>query len=257
MSRAMSRFSRLGLSLALLLVLPGLTWGAPAQLPPGFVDAATVIPGLVVEMRYFGHHNFLGRPVAGYEAPRCLLTRQAANALAQVQAELKPMGLGLKVYDCYRPQRAVSDFVAWAKDLQDKTTKAEFYPTVPKDQLFKRGYIAAKSSHSRGSTTDLTIIPLPAPPQPAYKPGQKLRPCFAPAGQRFADNSLDMGTGFDCFSALSHTANPKMGPQQRVNRLLLKSLMDKYGFQNLDEEWWHFTLRNEPFPNTYFDFPVR
>lgn len=244
-----------------LLMLLGLAGGAVAAPEPSrpvdFVDAAQVIPGLVVEARYFDSHNFLGRPVRGYQAPLCLLTRQAAAALARVQAELKPLGLGLKVYDCYRPARAVADFVAWAKDLDDRATQAEFYPTVDKKDLFAKGYIAERSSHSRGSTVDLTIIPLPALPQEAYTPHQNLRPCFKPVARRFGDNSLDMGTGFDCFNALSHTANPAVGPQQRANRLLLSSLMAKQGFVNYDLEWWHYTLAQEPHPGAYFDFPVR
>ncbi|MCB2227561.1 MAG: M15 family metallopeptidase [Desulfarculaceae bacterium] len=247
-------------SLSLLLIATLLFIAAPALAaapPQGLVDAASVVPGLVLDMRYAGPHNFVGRPVNGYQAPRCLLTPQAAQALAAVQAELKPLGLGIKVYDCYRPQRAVDHFVAWAKDLEDRLTQAEFYPTVPKDQLFKQGYIAQKSSHSRGSTVDLTVVPLPTPTQAAYRPGQKLSPCFAPAAQRFGDNGLDMGTGFDCFHALSHTANPAIDPQQRANRLLLKSLMERHGFVNFDLEWWHYTLKDEPFPQTYFDFPVR
>jgi D-alanyl-D-alanine dipeptidase len=186
----------------------------------------------------------------------CLLTRKAAAALDKVQAELRPLGLGLKVYDCYRPQRAVADFVAWAKDLDDRATQAEFYSTVDKKDLFAKGYIAERSSHSRGSTVDLTIIPLPAPPQDSYQPGKNLRPCFGPAAQRFGDNGLDMGTGFDCFHSLSHTANPQVGPQQRANRLLLRSLMARYGFKNYDLEWWHYTLADEPYPDIYFDFPV-
>lgn len=246
-------------SLCLLpLLVAAIFLCAPAHaLPPGFVYAEDEVPGLVLEMRYAGEHNFLGRPVAGYLVPRCILTKQAARALARVQAELKPMGLGLKVYDCYRPQRAVDDFVAWAKDLNDRATMAEFYPTVPKAELFKRGYVAEKSSHSRGSTADLTIIPLPPPGQEAYRPGQKLVACYEPAARRFKDNSLDMGTGFDCFHALSHTANPAMGGQQRANRLLLKSLMEKHGFEHYPLEWWHFTLANEPHPDTYFDFVVQ
>ncbi len=247
----------LTLLLTAALALAGPAAAKETYPPPGFVDAATVIPGLVLEMRYAGAHNFLGRPVKGYLAPRCLLTWPAARALAQVQAELKPMGLGLKVYDCYRPQRAVNHFVAWAKDLDDRLTQAEFYPTVPKAELFKRGYIAARSSHSRGSTVDLTVVPLPAPPQEKYTPGQKLAACTEPMGKRFGDNSLDMGTGFDCFSPLAHTASPKVGPSQRAHRLLLVSLMAKHGFVNYDLEWWHYTLADEPFPDTYFDFPIR
>jgi D-alanyl-D-alanine dipeptidase len=138
----------------------------------------------------------------------------------------------------------------------DVRTKGEFYPTVDKGNLFRDGYISKRSSHSRGSTVDLTIVPLPPQVQEAYEPGQPLYACYLPADKRFRDNGIDMGTGFDCFHALSHPANPRVGEQQRIGRLLLKSLMDQYGFKNYDQEWWHFTLRKEPYPDTYFDFPV-
>jgi D-alanyl-D-alanine dipeptidase len=134
--------------------------------------------------------------------------------------------------------------------------KKEFYPALEKSSLFHDKYILDKSSHSRGSTFDLTIVPIPGPIQEDYISGQQLHECYLPQGQRFKDNGLDMGTGFDCFDELSHTANPRIGQTQRISRLLLKSVMEKYGFVNYKLEWWHFTLKNEPFPNTYFDFPV-
>lgn len=225
--------------------------------PVDIVDIESVIPGVTLDIRYHGPHNFVGAPIDGYEAPKCLLTRKAALALAKVQKELQEFSLAVKIYDCYRPQKAVNHFVRWAKDTRDTKTKAEFYPTVDKRHLFRDGYIAERSGHSRGSTVDLTIIPAPAPPQEAYTPGQPLDACFSPVTKRFRDNSIDMGTGFDCFHEASHPGNLKVGEQQRINRLLLKTLMDKYGFKNYDQEWWHFTLKNEPYPNTYFDFPVK
>jgi len=228
-----------------------------ATRPDGrFVSMAEIDSTVILDMRYYGNHNFLGRRVKGYGAPKCLLTREAAKALAAVQAELLQYDLGLKIYDCYRPQRAVDDFVEWAKDISDTKMKAEFYPRVDKTNLFKDGYIAARSGHSRGSTMDLTIVPLPVPKQPLYQEGQPLEACYLPYEKRFQDNSLDMGTGFDCFDPLAHTANFETGPVQERNRLLLKSMMEKNGFKNLPEEWWHFTLVNEPFPGTYFDFDI-
>ncbi|KJY41951.1 D-alanyl-D-alanine dipeptidase [Streptomyces sp. NRRL B-1568] len=226
-------------------------------LPPGFTELADVDPTIVQEMRYATVHNFTGVRVEGYQRPRCLLTRPAAKALHRVQRGLLRRGYTLKVYDCYRPQRAVDAFVAWAKDLGDVRMKAEFYPRVEKSRLFEDGYIAAKSGHSRGSTMDLTVVPLPVRRTRPYVPGEPLVPCYAPKAARFADNSLDMGTGFDCFDTLSHTLDPRVQGTQRANRLLLKSAMEAAGFVNLAEEWWHYTLRNEPFPTTYFDFPVR
>jgi zinc D-Ala-D-Ala dipeptidase len=230
---------------------------APPRQTPDFVSIADVDPTIVVEARYHGSHNFIGRPIDGYEAPKCLLTREASRALADVQAELRELGLGLKTYDCYRPQRAVADFAAWARDVGDTRMKAEFYPDIDKGRLFELGYIAERSGHSRGSTVDLTLIPLPAPPQAVYRDGDPLVRCTAPEGERFGDNTLDMGTGYDCFSELSHTANPAVGPVALRNRQLLESVMEKHGFANYAQEWWHFTLREEPYPQTYFDVPVR
>jgi D-alanyl-D-alanine dipeptidase len=225
--------------------------------PADFVDIQNVIPSVVLDIRYYGPHNFVGMKVDGYEAPKCFMTRKSAEALAKVQANLKTFSLSLKIYDCYRPQRAVDHFVRWASDVGDTKTMNEFYPTVDKRYLFRDGYIAKKSGHSRGSTVDLTIVPIPTPDQEAYRPGQPLSACFLPIDQRFRDNTIDMGTGFDCFHERSHTENAQIGMQQRINRLLLKSLMDKHGFKNYDQEWWHYTLREEPYPNTYFNFPVK
>ncbi len=241
--------------LFIILSIPFTSFGE-AKYPPGFVDIKEVIPSVILDIRYFTPHNFLGTRVDGYHSPKCILTKEAAQALLRVQKDLEKFHLSLKVYDCYRPQRAVGHFVRWAKDIEDTKTKEEFYPTVDKRDLFKDGYIAERSSHSRGSTVDLTIVPVPVPGQEVYKEGQKLYACFLSADKRFKDNSIDMGSGFDCFHELSHTANPNIGFQQRANRLLLKTLMERYGFENYNLEWWHYTLKNEPFPDTYFDFPI-
>ena len=243
---------------ALVLSVPAFAASSnTAVMPEDFVHIEEIIPDALMDIRYCGDHNFLGVRVDGYEKPACLLTRRAAEALAGVQKELRPFGLTVKIYDCYRPQRAVDHFVRWAKDVADTKTREEFYPTIDKRNLFRDGYIAGRSSHSRGSTVDLTLVALPAPVQPPYASGDALKACYLPAGVRFADNSLDMGTGFDCFNELSHPDNPNIAPAQRSHRLLLKTLMDKYGFNNYDKEWWHFTLRNEPYPDTYFNFPVK
>lgn len=215
-----------------------------------------VAPTIRQDMRYAGPHNFIGRPIKGYRAAECLLTRPAAEALRAVQADLAAAGLSLKVYDCYRPQRAVDDFVAWAKDLSDTKMKTEFYPSVDKADLFKDGYIAAKSGHSRGSTMDLTIVASSGPAQARYQEGDALVGCTRPVGERFRDDSLDMGGGYDCFDPLSRTASLAPGPSQRASRLLLKTVMEKHGFTNLPEEWWHFTLNGEPYPDRSFDLPV-
>lgn len=228
---------------------------ATPDLPEGFAYLRAVDPTILQDMRYYGAHNFLGRPVVGYEAPECILTEPAARQLTAVQANLLKRNLSLKVYDCYRPGRAVADFVKWAKDLDDAKTKTEFYPTVDKDRLFELGYIAERSGHSRGSTVDLTIVKLPAAKQPAFDPSRQ-QACFNSVDARYRDNSLDFGTGFDCFDELSHTANSQVNETARDNRAMLVDEMKAAGFQNYDREWWHFTLADEPFPQTYFDFPI-
>jgi zinc D-Ala-D-Ala dipeptidase len=221
----------------------------------GFVDLHSVAPLIVIDIRYAGSHNFVGHPVPGYLAAKCLLTMDAAHALSDVQRELATSGLGLKVYDCYRPQRAVDFFVKWAADPSTQTMKSEFYPRVDKSVLIRDGYIASPSAHSRGSTVDLTIIPLPYDPI-AYDPRKPLTACYAPATQRFADGSLDMGTAFDCFDKMAHTRAEGLSAQERANRMLLAVEMTRHGFEPYPGEWWHFHLKNEPYPDTYFDEPI-
>jgi D-alanyl-D-alanine dipeptidase len=229
---------------------------AEPEAPPGaFVSLRHAVPSILVDLRYRTTHNFVGRRIRGYREPECLLTRPTAEALAKVQAAVRRRGYTLKVYDCYRPQRAVDDFVAWAKRLRDTRTKAEFYPRVDKRRLFKEGYIAAQSGHSRGSTVDLTLVRRPPRRQERYERARQVD-CAKPAGVRFGDNSIDMGTGYDCFDPLSHPFNGRVQGVQRRNRLRLRRVMLGEGFKPLPTEWWHFTLREEPFPETYFDFPV-
>ncbi|MFG3273951.1 M15 family metallopeptidase [Streptomyces luteogriseus] len=230
--------------------------GNDPKAPEDFVALRSVDPTIIQEMRYVTPHNFVGERIDGYRQPICILTRPAAQALHKAQRRLLRKGYTLKVYDCYRPQRAVDHFVRWAEDLDDEAMKGEFYPNVDKTRLFADGYIAAKSGHSRGSTLDVTLVRLPAKPTRPYHPGEPLVPCFAPQGERFPDNSIDMGTGFDCFDTLSHTLDPRIQGRQRANRLLLKSTLEDLGFVNLAEEWWHYTFKPEAHPDTYFDFPV-
>ncbi|KAF4407152.1 MULTISPECIES: M15 family metallopeptidase [Streptomyces] len=230
--------------------------GPEPKAPSGFVALRDVAPTILQDIRYHTAHNFTGDRIDGYRAPMCILTEPAAKALRAAQHKLLRKGYTLKVYDCYRPQRAVDQFVRWAEDLGDVRMKEEFYPRVEKDRLFEDGYIAEKSGHSRGSTVDLTVVRLPALPTRPYVPGEPLVPCYAPQDERFPDNSADMGTGYDCFDTLSHTEDPRITPEQRANRQLLKSALEEQGFANLPEEWWHFTHRPELFPDTYFDFPV-
>lgn len=224
--------------------------------PRDFVDAKQIIPQLQTDIRYDSEHNFIGRKIQGYEAPLCLLTQKSAEALKTVQTQLLAMGLSLKVYDCYRPQTAVDDFVQWATEVNNTRMRTEFYPAVDKKDLFKEGYIAEQSEHSRGSTVDLTIVPLNSE-IPPYNPWVKQVACTAPQAQRSADNSLDFGTGYDCFSPVSHPDYSDLSAQQKANRLLLQTLMKNAGFAPLDTEWWHFTLVDQPYPHTIFDFPVK
>ncbi|MFE0704219.1 M15 family metallopeptidase [Streptomyces sp. NPDC058872] len=224
--------------------------------PRGFVDLGSVDRTILREVRYATEHNFVGVPVDGYAQPLCLLTRPAAEALHRAQVRLRARGYALKVYDCYRPQRAVDHFVRWARDLRDERMKKEFYPAVAKSSLFTDGYLAERSGHSRGSTVDLTVVRLPAARTRAYVPGEELVECWAPRAERFPDNSVDMGTGYDCFDPRAHTGDPRIRGAQRANRELLEGVLAEQGFVNLPEEWWHFTFGPEPYPDTFFDFPV-
>ena len=227
------------------------------QAPPGaFVSLHDVDPSIIVEMRYLTNHNFMGRRVPGYRENVCLLTKQTAEALVRVQKVVREDGYSLKVYDCYRPQRSVDSFVRWGKDLSDQRMKAEFYPRVRKARVFKEGYIATQSGHSRGSTVDLTLVRLPAGKQERYHRGDRLRDCAGPRRKRFRDNTIDMGTGYDCFDVKSHPYSRAFRGKVRRNRLALRKPMIAAGFKGLETEWWHFTLRDEPYPETYFDFPM-
>ncbi|MGW4755659.1 M15 family metallopeptidase [Streptomyces chartreusis] len=261
MTRLSTLVRRLTVTLATLLAVTAAPATAQAKTatdkaPKDFVALRTVDPTIIQEMRYFTPHNFVGERIDGYRQPLCILTRPAAQALHKAQLRLLRQGYSLKVYDCYRPQRAVDHFVRWAEDLDDQAMKGEFYPNVDKTRLFLDGYIAEKSGHSRGSTMDLTIVRLPAKPTRPYLPGEPLVPCYAQKAERFPDNSVDMGTGFDCFDTLSHTLDPRIQGEQRTNRLLLKNTLEALGFVNLAEEWWHYTYKPELYPDTYFDFPV-
>jgi D-alanyl-D-alanine dipeptidase len=241
-----------------VLALAGFTpaASAPAGLPTGFVYLDDIDPTIVQDIRYAGAHNFVGRPIAGYEAAECVLTEKAARALAKVQAQLAPKKLSLIVWDCYRPTRASADFVRWTKDPNDTKMKAEFYPRIDKSQIFELGYLSTRSAHSRGSTVDLGIVPLGAA-VPKFTSSTQLASCVAGKDKRFDDGAVDFGTGYDCMDELSATTNPAVNPQARANRLMLRDLMVAAGFKPYRREWWHFELVDEPFPHQSFDFPIR
>ena len=236
----------------LLLTGPGLA----DDLPAGFVRLSAIAPQIEQDIRYFGSHNFVGRPIAGYDTAECILTQQAADALVAVARDLEPEGLGLKIYDCYRPARAVANFAAWASDLDDLEMQAEFYPRVDKANLFELGYIAHRSGHSRGSTVDLAIRRLDQPRPSPWQNGDALADCTLPEPQRFADGILDFGTGYDCFDVKAHHGAEGIEPHAAANREKLAAVMSINGFKRYGEEWWHYTLVQEPFPDTYFEFPV-
>ncbi len=224
---------RLPLSVLLLgLALTVSAANEAADLHRDFVDIQQAIPGIEVDVRYFGEDNFVGTPIDGYGAAMVYLTRAAAEALGSVQKQLSQFGLGLKVFDGYRPQVAVDHFVRWAQDLDDRQMKQRYYPAVDKKHLFRDGYIAERSGHSRGSTVDLTIINLAS------------------------DGELDMGTGWDFFDVLSWPSSTRVTVAQAANRMRLRTIMLENGFRPLQEEWWHFTLENEPFPDRYFEFEI-
>lgn len=230
--RVFSVFKIQTLLLAFVLSLGALHAPARAgELPQGFCYLDEVIPDAVYDVRYYGDYNFVGERIDGYLVERIVLTKQAAKALAKAQERLKPFGLTLKFFDGYRPQQAVDHFVRWARDLEDTRMKSEFYPNVPKNRLFKDGYIASRSGHSRGSTIDLTLADANG-------------------------TSLDMGTGFDYFGPESWPENRDMSAQARANRALLRLIMTDAGFRPYSKEWWHFTLNGEPYPEKYYNFPI-
>lgn len=228
---------------------------SPKQnLPEGFVFITDIDPTIKESVRYSTKDNFLGRVVSGYQSNRVVSTKVAADALKRVHDDLKKEGYNLVVYDGYRPQRAVDSFVLWAKDINDATAKANYYPDVNKQDLFKLNYIAEKSSHTRGSTFDLTLI----------KRNEQLGAIKAgfrqlTSGEKIPyldDNTVDMGSSFDLFHKASHHDSSLVTAEQSKMRNLLRSTMKKHGFKEYKEEWWHYTLENEPYPDTYFDFVV-
>jgi D-alanyl-D-alanine dipeptidase len=250
---------RIGLVLSMMaLGFPAL---AGSALPKGFVYLRDIDPTIVQDIRYAGSHNFVGRPIRGYRAAECILSVRAASALKTVQGMLAEKKLSLIVWDCYRPKRAVDDFLQWSKDPAHAEMKAEFYPRTDKQRLFTLGYLATRSAHSRGSTVDLGLVPssfsLSPPPDslPALKP-LTLKPCTLPKGERFEDGTIDLGTGYDCLDALGSTSNASVGAVALRNRQILKSYMVKEGFRPYAREWWHFQLINERFNRQGFDFEV-
>ncbi len=224
---------------ALAVALAGCSAGPAAPATPaeedasGFVSLAQAAPDVILEIRYYSTYNFVGDRIDGYEQPCALMTRQAAAALEEASQDAQARGYRLKVYDAYRPSTAVDHFVRWAEDVEDTRMKAYFYPELDKSVLFDQGYIAERSGHSRGSTVDLTLFDMAT------------------------GKEADMGGTFDYFGERSHPDYTQdLTPEQLENRNTLREIMVENGFQPLDTEWWHFTLADEPYPDTYFAFPV-
>ncbi|MBR0129993.1 MAG: M15 family metallopeptidase [Firmicutes bacterium] len=197
-----------------------------------FVLLSDYVPGIIQEIRYFSTYNFVGDRIDGYEEPVAIITKEAARAVKEISNLAMVNGYRLKVFDAYRPAKAVRHFVLWGIEDLDLRMKPFFYPDLQKQELFKKGYIASKSSHSRGSTIDLTLLDMQT------------------------GKELDMGSPFDFFSEMSHPDYRGITDEQYNNRMILQDLMTQNGFKPIDCEWWHFTLENEPFPDTYFEFPL-
>ena len=221
------------IAVALTVLLAGCAHLDAAKDDGGFVPLAEAVPDAILEIRYYSTYNFVGDRVDGYERPVAYLTKEAAAALRAASDDCVARGYRLTVYDAYRPQRAVSHFMRWAKDVGDVRMKPYFYPNLDKSVLFDQGYIAEKSGHSRGSTVDLTLFDMKT------------------------EKEVDMGGTFDWFGEESHPDYKGVTEAQLANRMLLREIMLAHGFKPLAEEWWHFTLGDEPYPDTYFDFPVR
>lgn len=203
-----------------------------AERADGFVDVSNELPDVILDLRYFTNCNFIGERVTGYDEPIAILTRAAADALARVCRELAPLGYRVKIFDAYRPQRAVDMFKAWSLDASDTRMKSIFYPNVDKSEIISRGYIAERSSHSRCSTVDVTIA-------------------YADSGE-----DADMGSAFDHFDVRSHSDFDGLNSEQARSRKILRDAMTGNGFGTISSEWWHFTLIDEPYPDTYFDVPL-
>jgi zinc D-Ala-D-Ala dipeptidase len=243
------------MGLVLILMTQPVPVVAGTALPRGFVYLRDTDPTIVQDIRYAGFHNFVGRPIAGYLAAECILSDRAATALKTVQGMLAQKKLSLIVWDCYRPKRAVDDFLRWSRDPTHTEMKAEFYPRTDKRKLFALGYLATRSAHSRGSTVDLGIVPITfSVPPPGPMPA--LKACTLPMGERFADGTIDLGTGYDCLDVLGNSSNASVGEVALRNRQLLRSSMAKAGFRSYAREWWHFELVDEPLGREGFDFEV-
>jgi zinc D-Ala-D-Ala dipeptidase len=227
---------------------------AEGTLPGDLVYLRDIDPTITQDIRYASTNNFVGRPLDGYNAAECILRRDVASALARVQMDLAGSGLALKVYDCYRPTRAVQTMAQWANDGRAGGATKRFYPKLQKNTLFGLGYIASSSAHSTGTAVDLTLVEAPPVPAAPFDPAAAYGPCTGPAAQRSPDNSIDMGTGYDCFDSVSSTASAGISTEPRRRRGILVAAMARRGFVNYHREWWHFTYGAR---GAAYDAPIR
>jgi D-alanyl-D-alanine dipeptidase len=242
---------------AAALTMPPALMTATAQesLPAGFVYLRDVDPTIVQDIRYANIDNFVGRPLPGYDAPECILRSDVAAALKDVQVDLARRGFALKVYDCYRPLRAVRAIVKWSGDGLPVGPSKRFFPRLEKNSLFALGYLATTSRHPTGIAVDLTLIEKVSEPAPKFDSAANYAPCTGPVAQRSPDNSLDMGTGYDCLDVNSHTFNSLITGEQQQRRKVLVEIMKKNGFKNYFREWWHFEYLKGSTALQY-DFPI-
>ena len=220
----------------------------------GFVFLRDVDPTIIQDIRYAGSNNFVGRPLAGYDAAECVVKRSVGLALKSIQQELAPQRLSLKMLDCYRPSRAVHDMVVWARNGRETPAERRYNPDFSKADLFRLGYIAEHSGHSTGAAVDLTLVDLKADHSPQFDPNKAYADCTAPASDRAPEGSVDMGTGYDCSDAKAHTAARSITSVQRRWRNVLVAVMARQGFVNYSKEWWHFSLPGAAGPA--YDFPI-
>jgi D-alanyl-D-alanine dipeptidase len=241
----------------IVIALVIVAYSAPVtaqSLPGGFVFLRDIDPTIMVDIRYAGSNNFVGRPLRGYEAAECVVKRDVGLALKRVQQELAAQKLSLKMLDCYRPARAVADIAAWAQNGSETTTDRRYNPSFSKTDLFRLGYIAERSGHSTGAAVDLTLVDLNAAKAPNFDPTKAYADCTAPVGARASEGSVDMGTGYDCSDAKAHTAAQSITPEQRRWRNLLVMAMARQGFVNYAKEWWHFSQPGAA--GFAYDFPI-
>jgi len=237
-----------------LIAIAVLSPARAQTLPGGFVFLRDIDPGIPEDMRYAGSNNFVGRPLAGYDAAECVVKREVGLALKRVQAELAPQKLSLKMLDCYRPARAVHDMVLWAQNGRETPAERRYNPAFSKQDLFRLGYIAEHSGHSTGAAVDLTLVDLATSRSEVFDPNRAYADCTAPETVRAPEGSVDMGTGYDCSDRKAHTAADSITPAQRRWRNLLVAAMAKQGFVNYAKEWWHFSLPGTAGPA--YDFPI-